>query len=106
MRQLLVILLLTCLVACQHEIVSDDPNMQISFSHDTVLFDTVFTTMGSSTKLVMVYNPNRQAVQIEQVSMQEGKHFRINLDGENNIEELRDITLRISQVCSETHLER
>lgn len=94
MRQLLVILLLTCLVACQHEIVSDDPNMQISFSHDTVLFDTVFTTMGSSTKLVMVYNPNRQAVQIEQVSMQEGKHFRINLDGENNIEELRDITLR------------
>lgn len=94
MRQLVVILLLTCLVACQHEIVSDDPNMQISFSHDTVLFDTVFTTMGSSTKLVMVYNPNRQAVQIEQVSMQEGKHFRINLDGENNIEELRDITLR------------
>lgn len=82
------------MVACQQNIVSDDPLLQLDFSHDTVLFDTVFTSMGSSTKRVMVYNPNKHAICIDQVSMQEGKHFQINLDGENNLDQLRDITLR------------
>ena len=82
------------MVACQQDIVSDDPTLQLAFSHDTVLFDTVFTTMGSSTKRVMVYNPNKNALHIDQVSMREGKYFKINLDGENNPEQLRDITLR------------
>lgn len=82
------------MVACQQNIVSDDPMLQLDFSHDTVLFDTVFTSMGSSTKRVMVYNPNKHAICINQVSMREGKHFQINLDGENNLDQLRDITLR------------
>ena len=82
------------MVACQQNIVSDDPLLQLDFSHDTVLFDTVFTSMGSSTKRVMVYNPNKHAIFIDQVSMREGKHFQINLDGENNLDQLRDITLR------------
>jgi hypothetical protein len=82
------------LVACQQGIVSDDPTLRLAFSHDTVLFDTVFTTMGSSTKQVMVYNPNKNAIHIDEVSMREGKYFKINLDGENNLEQLRDITLR------------
>ena len=82
------------LIACQQGIISDDPTLRLAFSHDTVLFDTVFTTMGSSTKQVMVYNPNKNAVHIDRVSMREGKHFRINLDGENNLDQLRDITLR------------
>ena len=82
------------MVACQQNIVSDDPLLQLDFSHDTVLFDTVFTSMGSSTKRVMVYNPNKHAICINQVSMREGKHFQINLDGENNLDQLRDITLR------------
>lgn len=82
------------MVACQQNIVSDDPMLQLDFSHDTVLFDTVFTSMGSSTKRVMVYNPNKHAICIDQVSMREGKHFQINLDGENNLDQLRDITLR------------
>ena len=51
------------MVACQQNIVSDDPMLQLDFSHDTVLFDTVFTSMGSSTKRVMVYNPNKQGAQ-------------------------------------------
>lgn len=82
------------LVACQQGIVSDDPTLRLVFSHDTVMFDTVFTTMGSSTKQVMVYNPNKNAIHIDEVSMREGKYFKINLDGENNLEQLRDITLR------------
>lgn len=89
-----ILCLLLGMVSCKQDQVSNDPNLRLSFSHDTVLFDTVFTAMGSSTKRVMVYNPNRNALQIDQVSMREGKHFHINLDGENNVERLHDITLR------------
>ena len=83
-----------CFAACQEEIISDNPSLQLTFSHDTMLFDTVFTTMGSSTRKIMVYNPNKNAIKIEQVSMREGKYFHINLDGENNRDLLRDITVR------------
>jgi hypothetical protein len=94
MRKWLVVSILLGVLTCACERVSNDPGLQLSFSHDTVLFDTVFTTMGSSTKRVMVYNPNKQAVQIEQVAMRGGAHFRVNLDGENQIDNLRDIVLR------------
>lgn len=88
--------LLVCMLmaACQSEILSDDPKDKLTFSHDTILFDTVFTSMGSSTKRVMVYNPNKNAVLIDRVDIASGRSFRINLDGENQIENLRDITLR------------
>ena len=95
MKKWFIILCLSInLVACKESIVSDDPTLKLVFSHDTVLFDTVFTTMGSSTKQVMVYNPNKNALCINQVSMREGKYFKVNLDGENNLDQLRDITLR------------
>lgn len=93
-KWLIIFCLAVGIVACQKEMVSDDPTLALKFSHDTVLFDTVFTTMGSSTKQIMVYNPNKNAIQIDQVSMREGKYFKINLDGENNLDQLRDITVR------------
>lgn len=89
-----VVFLLLGLSACQQDVLSDDPSLCISFSHDTLMFDTVFTDMGSSTKRMLVYNPNKNAVQIKQVSMQDGRYFHINLDGENQLDHLRDITLR------------
>lgn len=89
------LLLIACVFgACQQDRVSSDPSLQLSFSHDTVCFDTVFTEMGSSTRKIMVYNPNKNALNIEQVSMQNGVYFHINLDGENNRDMLRDITVR------------
>ena len=95
MNKWLVILSLSiCLAACKQDIVSGDPTLKLEFSHDTLLFDTVFSTMGSSTKKVMVYNPNKNALCIERVQMREGKYFKINLDGENELDQLRDITLR------------
>lgn len=93
-KGLYILILLLGMISCRQGIVSDDPILKLQFSHDTVLFDTIFTTIGSSTNRVMVYNPNDNALCIEQVSMREGKYFHINLDGENNMEELRNITLR------------
>lgn len=86
--------LLCCLASCKQDIVSHAPNMRLCFSHDSVRFDTVFTTIGSSTRRLMVYNMNDNAVTISQVSIQEGRYFHINLDGENDLSRMRDITVR------------
>ena len=91
---ILLITLLLALVGCQPDILSNDPTAQLAFSQDSVHFDTVFTTMGSSTKQMMVYNPNKNAILIDRVEMSNGKSFFINLDGENQLENLCDITLR------------
>lgn len=93
-KGLYILLLAIGLASCQPDIVSNDAALQLTFSHDTLLFDTVFTTMGTSTKTVMVYNPNKNAINIERVQMGEGKYFYINLDGENNVDEMRNIVVR------------
>lgn len=58
-------------------------NAKLRFSTDTILFDTVFTTVGSITQRVKVYNPYRQPVKISQVSLKNGQasNFRLNVDG-------------------------
>ena len=94
MRKWLVVSILLGVLTCACNRVSNDPNLQLSFSHDTVLFDTVFSTIGSSTKRVMVYNPNKHAVEIERVVMREGEYFRVNLDGENQLDNLKNIVVR------------
>jgi hypothetical protein len=55
----------------------------LDFSKDTVLFDTVFTTIGSTTKRLKIYNYNNQPINIEEVELMGGASspFRINLDG-------------------------
>lgn len=93
-RVLVLLSVVLSFISCQQEIFSDDPSLQLEFSHDSLFFDTVFTTMGSSTKRMMVYNPNKNALLIERVEMKNGKSFFINLDGENQLENMRDITLR------------
>jgi len=62
---------------------STNPNHLLTFSKDTLAFDTVFTTIGSATKSLMVYNENRSALNIESISLaQNGSNgFRINIDG-------------------------
>lgn len=55
----------------------------LDFSKDTVLFDTVFTTIGSTTKNFKIYNYNNQAINIEEIELMGGTNspFRINVDG-------------------------
>ena len=63
-----ILLLLLGMLSCREGVVSNDPTLKLRFSHDSLLFDTVFTTLGSSTKHVMVYNPNENAVCIKQLT--------------------------------------
>ena len=55
----------------------------VTFSVDTLLFDTVFTTLGSVTKQFKIYNPDSKTVIVQEVELMGGKNspFRVNLDG-------------------------
>ena len=55
----------------------------LSFSVDTVVFDTVFTTIGSTTKQFKIYNNENRTVNIEEIELVGGESspFRMNVDG-------------------------
>lgn len=68
---------------CRPERFSDDPNDRLSFSADTLLFDTVFTTIGSVTLPLKIFNGNEDAIHIQSIGLREGpqSQFRMNVDG-------------------------
>ncbi len=55
----------------------------LSFSTDTVMFDTVFTTLGSSTRSLRVKNPTDEKIRIAKIELAGGNQsfFRLNIDG-------------------------
>lgn len=55
----------------------------LEFSVDTLVFDTVFTTVGSTTKQFKIYNKESKTVQIDQIELMGGANspFRMNVDG-------------------------
>ena len=55
----------------------------LEFSVDTVVFDTVFTTIGSTTKQFKIYNKDNKEITIDEVELVGGSNspFRLNLDG-------------------------
>jgi len=67
---------------------------KLSFSVDTVLFDTVFTTIGSVTKRYKIYNTENKPVNISKVTLAGGESspYRINLDGVSGTQ-FKDITI-------------
>lgn len=88
MRQYLILLVLIVGVVfafggCRKQRITDDPAAKLAFSVDTVQFDTVFTTLGSTTQLVKVYNRNNDAVVIDEIRLEGGSssNFRVNVDG-------------------------
>ena len=61
----------------------DDSSAKLSFSADSLLFDTVFTTLGSVTKQIKIYNTNNKSIRISSIKLGNGQNsmFRINIDG-------------------------
>lgn len=55
----------------------------LTFSIDTLVFDTVFTTIGSTTQQFKIYNPSKKSIKIEEIELMGGEQspFRINIDG-------------------------
>ena len=70
-------------MACSDEIYSTNPKYKLTFSTDTLTFDTVFTTIGSATSKIMIYNRNNVALKISNLGIAGGGNssFKINVDG-------------------------
>ena len=84
MRYLL-FLLIVIAISCQpeEEKFTYDASAKLRFSQDTVLFDTVFTTVGSVTKRFRVYNDAENAINISNISLANGANssFSVFVNG-------------------------
>jgi hypothetical protein len=68
--------------ACRPErLFTDDKEAKLEFSTDTLRFDTVFTELGTATRILKVFNPHGRSIRIASVSLGEGSPFRMNVDG-------------------------
>lgn len=69
------------MVSCKKNNILSKKNL--SFSVDTLVFDTVFTTIGSTTKQFKIYNKESKTVQIDEIELVGGESspFRMNVDG-------------------------
>lgn len=99
-----VFLLLVILIsfACRREEPVFNQAANLRFSADTIYLDTVFTTVGSSTYTLKVYNPEKENVIVDNIRLGRGNSsaFRINVDGRatrsiNNVEILAEDSIYI-----------
>ena len=80
----IVILAMTILiVGCRKEKFTTDSGDLLLFARDTISFDTVFSTIGSTTKFFTVINPHSKSIRISEIKLEGGQNsqFRINVDG-------------------------
>ena len=81
-----VIMLLFCFLSCDsYDSFTNDRSSTLSFSRDTLQFDTVLTTVPSSTLTMSVYNRGDKGLRINEVWLEQGANspFRINIDGQD-----------------------
>ena len=74
--------------SCKKRDVADtDPGLRLSFSSDTIFFDTVFSTIGSITQRLIVFNNHDQAVEVSSIMLAGGaqSNYRINIDGDSSL---------------------
>ncbi|NNC85435.1 MAG: hypothetical protein HKN75_05080 [Bacteroidia bacterium] len=78
-----VLLILIASSSCRKESFVTDSSAKLAFSNDTVIFDTVFVTIGSTTQWLQVYNNNDKSIRISNINLAGGSasKFRINVDG-------------------------
>ena len=72
-------------VACRKDDIITEKSAGLTFSTDTVLFDTILTTFGSVTKRFKIYNPHDQDIVIQNLYVGGGNssYYKINVDGTN-----------------------
>ena len=82
------------LFSCKKDSFYSGQGQILTFSNDTLTFDTVFTTLGSVTRYFKVENPLKEAIKIDEISLAglNGNQFRINVDGISGIS-LQDVEI-------------
>ncbi|MCO5229882.1 MAG: hypothetical protein M9958_01870 [Chitinophagales bacterium] len=70
--------------SCKKDKIISGEKVQLKMMTDTLTFDTLFVSLGSTTKYFTVSNPNKEAVEIGKIYLKgdAGKSFRISIDGD------------------------
>lgn len=95
----LTILVLVAFLSCKdnYDNFSTSPNDRLAFSVDTLSFDTLFSTIGSTTERFMIYNHHNQPLLISSVGFLHGdRGFRINIPPSNRDDNGNFINVRIN----------
>ena len=80
----IIFLLFLGLQSCiKEDPVNTDPGIKLRYSTDTLLFDTTFTTIGSATKILKIFNDESGPVILSRISIagSSGVKFNFNVDG-------------------------
>lgn len=97
-KKLLSFLFFVCIVflifSCQKETFSTSGNIKLKFAPDTVSFDTIFTTFGSTTQRLRIKNPSNHSINISRIYLAGGENspFRLNINGVKSYED-RDVRI-------------
>src|SRR6056297_3357693 len=69
--------------ACEKEEIYTKSDTKLEFSTDTVMFDTIFTNIGSATRYLTIKNPYKQSLIINSIQLAGGttSPYRLNIDG-------------------------
>jgi hypothetical protein len=78
-----ILLYVIVLMSCSKTSFISSPDASINFSSDTLHFDTVFTTTGSVTQSLKIFNLNGQKLRLSNIKLMGGaaSAFKLNVDG-------------------------
>ena len=82
-RLILAIVVVIAFLACEREFVFRGGEEGLLYSTDTVMFDTIFTTIGSTTQNFKIYNPYNEDLVIDAIELAGGEssNYRLNING-------------------------
>lgn len=80
---LMLAIAVTGITACSDEDFSSSPVLSLTFSTDTVKFDTIFSKVPTSTRTMWVYNRSGKDLRCTNVRLLNGNQtgYRVNVDG-------------------------
>lgn len=69
--------------SCKKNEVTTSSSAKLAFTTNTVFFDTVFTSVGSTLRAFLIHNNNNQAVTISSIKLGGGYNspYKVNIDG-------------------------
>lgn len=81
---LILVLVIVVLSSCNDDNYNTSSDAKLAFSLDTMMFDTIFTTIGSTTQSFRIINRYNQAILISSIRLAGGddSYYRLNIDGE------------------------
>jgi len=75
--------IIAAIISCERYELNRSSDARLAFSTDTVFFDTIFTTVGATTKRFRIYNTHNLPIEVTSIELAGGSQsvFRLNIDG-------------------------